>query len=67
MDSELMVYVNLKGSRWNNTLIKPQITSAVSSGGKKHNLKVENYVLLEGFAEDLSLGGSSLDSSEGLS
>ena len=30
-----------------------------------HHLKVENYVLLDGLAEDLSPGGSLSDSSEG--
>ena len=33
---------------------------------KLHNLKVENYVLFGGLAEDLSPGDSLSDSSEGL-
>ena len=33
---------------------------------KRHNLKVENYVLFSRFAEDLSLGSSLSDSSEEL-
>ena len=33
---------------------------------KKHNLKVENYVLFGGHTEDVSPGDSLSDSSEGL-
>ena len=33
---------------------------------KKHNLKVENYVLFGGLAKDLRLEGSLSDNSEGL-
>ena len=38
----------------------------LSTEKKMHNLKVENYILFSGHTEDLSLGHSLSDSSEGL-
>ena len=38
----------------------------LSTEKQMHNLKVENYVLLGKLAEDLGLGDSLSDSSEGL-